>query len=41
MKENVQFLVSIKVDIHLLKKTLFSNEFYNIVFMNVILSSLS
>lgn len=41
MKENVQFLVSIKVDIHLLKKTLFSNEFYNIVFINVILSSLS
>lgn len=40
-ERNVQFLVSITVDIYLLKKTLFSNEFYNIVFINVILSSLS
>lgn len=40
-ERNVQFLVSITVDICLLKKTLFSNEFYNIVFINVILSSLS
>lgn len=40
-ERNVQFLVSITVDIYLLKKTLFSNEFYTIVFINVILSSLS
>lgn len=40
-ERNVQFLGSITVDIYLLKKTLFSNEFYNIVFINVILSSLS